>query len=114
MIPGCLGRSGPHLAAYQRGAPVSGSAEGALLPPGRVPRSDFTSNKLAPKLAQQLKVGTTTSVQRHCSLPVHAGRDVCQQLASNIRAHPARELHTGFLPPPPMTGSSTGQCAPAV
>lgn len=53
---GCLGRSGPHLAAYQRGAPAGGSAEGALLPPGQVPRADFTSNKLAPKLAQQLKV----------------------------------------------------------
>jgi hypothetical protein len=52
------GRCGPHLAAYQRGAPAGGSAEGALLPPGRVPRSDFTSNKLAPKLAQQLKVGS--------------------------------------------------------
>lgn len=49
-------RSGPHLAAYQRGTPAGGEAEGALLPPGRVPRSEFTSNKLAPKLAQQLKV----------------------------------------------------------
>jgi hypothetical protein len=59
-IKPCLrvaGRSGPHLAAYQRGAPGGGASEGALLPPGRVPRSDFTSNKLAPKLAQQLKVG---------------------------------------------------------
>ena len=52
------GRSGPNLAAYQRGTSkgIDAAAEGALLPPGRVARSEFTSNKLAPKLAQQLKV----------------------------------------------------------
>lgn len=50
-------RAGPHLGAYQRGQSAGGEApEGALLPPGRVPRSEFISNKLAPKLAQQLKV----------------------------------------------------------
>ena len=51
-------RFGPNLAAYQRGTSqgIDAAAEGALLPPGRVARSEFTSNKLAPKLAQQLKV----------------------------------------------------------
>lgn len=50
-------RAGPHLVAYQRGQSSGGEVpEGAALPPGRVQRSEFTSNKLAPKLAQQLKV----------------------------------------------------------
>jgi len=52
-----LNRSGLHLAAYKLSSSEHGAAtvEGSLLPPGRVPRSEFASNKLAPKLAQQLK-----------------------------------------------------------
>ncbi len=49
-------RVGPHLAAYQGAAHDAATPEGSLLPPGRVARSEFNSNKLAPKLAQQLKV----------------------------------------------------------
>lgn len=84
MIYLIVRRSGPHLAAYQRGAAAKGDAEGALLPPGRVPRSEFTSNKLAPKLAQQLKVGTLPSncpghCIGECNLNVVCWMFVCSQ-----------------------------------
>ncbi len=58
-------RAGPHLVAYQRGQSSGGEVpEGAALPPGRVQRSEFTSNKLAPKLAQQLKVLRIIALKR--------------------------------------------------
>ena len=49
-------RLGPGLAADA--AAVQGkTADPSALALGTVPRSEFVSNKLAPKLAQQLKVG---------------------------------------------------------
>lgn len=50
-----LNRLGPGLAA-EAAISQGKAAEGGVLEAGLVPRAEFVSNKLAPKLAQQLKV----------------------------------------------------------
>ena len=50
------GRLGPGLAA-DAATSQGKTAEPSAMALGTVPRSEFVSNKLAPKLAQQLKVG---------------------------------------------------------
>ena len=51
-------RLGPGLAAEAAGSQGK-TADASALVPGMVPRTEFVSNKLAPKLAQQLKVSST-------------------------------------------------------
>jgi len=73
-------RCGAHLGSYEEGLKGRTDNSKKLVKHNQVGREEFTSNKLAPKLAQQLKVhllirhqlhGTQIPLHLHCSSCAH-------------------------------------------
>lgn len=75
-----LCRNGSHVAAYEDGLKGKTDSQKKLTKHHQVTRDEFISHKLAPKLAQQLKVvlhACTCNCEAETSAAVHTGSGEC-------------------------------------